>query len=104
MIFRDFIIQASAEVIDIVNPLADKVALSEKILVDIRDRAAVQIDDRIPCIRPCEQRPVDNSRPYLHPRLQDGVTGFDLFRSWVKLSPVKHMGQCANQSACTLAW
>ena len=63
--------------INVVDPLADERALTEQVLVSIRDGACVGVDARLATKQACIARAIRPRQADRHPRLQDAVAGYD---------------------------
>ena len=66
--------EAPVEGGDLVGSLADEDAFAEKVLIDIRDRPAVDVDRCVAGVEPREERPAARLGRDLDTGLNEGVT------------------------------
>lgn len=73
-VLRHTPLQVMMEGRDIIGPLANEYPFAEQILIDVGDRAAIDVNCRVAGIEAGEQRADPRARRDLHPRLDKRIT------------------------------
>ena len=91
------------EGVDFVDPLPDKGAFKEKVLVDIRDSARIGVDARIAPVHARIPRPVCARQAHGNPRLKDAVPGNNTLFAFVIKRTVQRMRHGSHKLMCGIA-
>ncbi len=83
-IFRDAVLQAALEAVDLVGSLTDIAAFSEEVLVDIRYSPGVKVKASIPRKDPGEVRGAAAERIDIGARLENGISRNDFFAAFTR--------------------
>ena len=91
------------EGIDIVDPLADVRALSEKVLIHIGNGPSIRIDARLGGEKPGEPRLTSAGQTHAHARLENAVAFDDASELRIETRTIQRMGHRADQLTCRVA-
>ena len=97
-------VHASVECTDIVDAFTHENSGAEQVLVDVGNRAAVNIDGGVSGEQAREQAPCAADRRNLHARLHDRIAANNPAAFRVHLRPVEGMGQCRGQLCHRSGW